>query len=130
MTGADAASSALSPAGLSASMPASQLAYSAWAPTNCGLVTPYTTSPLRNSVTLAPTRSTLPARSEPSVSGGGQATELRLSVLSPPVRVPSPRLGRVPEWVPDRETRRSVVLYQDTPPRRRSLRCFGPGICR
>jgi len=52
-------------------MPAAAATYSAYAPVNCLLVTPKTSSPGSNPATSGPTASTTPHRSDPSVSGSG-----------------------------------------------------------
>src|SRR6516162_1690713 len=57
-------------------------AYCAFAPQNCGLVTPKISSPFLNPLALGPASSTTPDKSEPSVSGGVGLTLLLPSRMS------------------------------------------------
>lgn len=72
-TGTDAASTWFNRFGLGAIMPAEAMAYSAFAPQNCGLVTPWTSSPRLKPITPCPNSSTIPDKSAPRVRGGSGA---------------------------------------------------------
>jgi len=68
-TGADAAWTKFRVFGFRVIILAEVSAYSAYAPVNCSLVAPYSSSPCLNPATPAPTVSTTPDSSEPRISG-------------------------------------------------------------
>src|ERR1043166_3629059 len=81
-TGTDAASTNPRRSGIFASLVADATAYSAYPPVNRAFVAPNTASPGWNCETPAPTCSTSPDTSDPSVSGSGWGRTLRPDLTS------------------------------------------------
>ena len=87
-------------------------AYSAYAPVNCSLVAPYTSSPRVNPGTLAPTALTMPDNSEPRIRGRGSGMPLLPSRMSAS-QGPTPRCLYADRQLPSGGFRPGQVIVFD-----------------